>query len=322
MKVLGIYKIEEKDIVSFSQEEKDGTTDIKNEKVVNNLIKDKIDFSNQIDSLSRQSVKMKEEAMLSIGDYILIHALVIPGSEQHPSTMAIRSIRDDNDENKLFEELGKLSAKEIDNPKVWAKLNKQVIEIKKQLAAESPEIQLNVIKARVKELRDALLSQKTSTASLSIRAEKDPLSKYKSKRDFDETSEPEGEISSGNKHRFVIQKHQATNLHFDLRLENDDGVLQSWAIPKHKMPEGKEKLLAVETEPHPVSYAKFKGEIEEGYGKGHVDIWASGKYTPIEIKRDKIVFEINSGKASGRYVLYRTSGKKWLLMVSKSDNNN
>jgi bifunctional non-homologous end joining protein LigD len=187
--------------------------------------------------------------------------------------------------------------------------------VEKEIKFRKEDILTVPTEEELKELKEL---EKSSSYNLSIRAS-DPLKRYKSKRDFDKTNEPEGNVESKNKHRFVIQKHDATNLHFDLRLENDDGVLQSWALPKHKMPEGKEKLLAVETEPHPVEYAKFKGDIEEGYGEGHVDIWASGKYEPIEVKKDKIQFKINSGKAEGTFVLFRTDGKKWMLMRKKED---
>jgi DNA ligase D-like protein (predicted 3'-phosphoesterase) len=184
----------------------------------------------------------------------------------------------------------------------------------------SPEDQFKFIEQEVLKIRKDMAEERQmeKTSFLSIRAA-DLLGAYKKKRDFDGTSEPEGNVSKENKHRFVIQKHDATNLHFDLRLENDKGVLQSWAVPKHKLPEGKEKLLAVETEPHPIEYAKFEGDIEEGYGEGHVDIWASGKYEPIEVKKDKIIFEIKSGNAKGKFVLFRTDGKRWMLMRKKED---
>src|SRR5690606_39114819 len=109
--------------------------------------------------------------------------------------------------------------------------------------------------------------KKKAEFKLSIREAKDPLSTYKKKRDFSETAEPEGQIEKTNKHRFVIQKHDASHLHFDLRLENDEGTMSSWAVPKHKMPGEKDKLLAMKVENHPISYNKFEGEIPEGeYG--------------------------------------------------------
>lgn len=144
----------------------------------------------------------------------------------------------------------------------------------------------------------------------------DPLATYKEKRDFDETSEPEGEVGGENKHRFVIQRHKAKRAgeHFDVRLENDEGAMSSWAIPKHRMPEGKDRLLAIKTEDHPVSYMKFKGEIPEGeYGAGVMGIHDSGTYEEIEKSDGKIVFRLKGKKEKGTYALSRTDGKKWLL---------
>lgn len=159
------------------------------------------------------------------------------------------------------------------------------------------------------------------TSSISKRA-KDPLAKYKSKRDFDETPEPEGNAEKGkNKHRFVIQKHDAdiAKLHFDLRLENDSGAMSSWAVPKHKLPKEGEKLLAQKVEDHPLSYRTFSGKIEEGYGKGDVKIHDSGVYEEIEWSAGKIKFKLNGKKEKGTYVLVKTDGKRWLLMPYKEE---
>lgn len=159
--------------------------------------------------------------------------------------------------------------------------------------------------------------------SLSKRAG-DPLSSYKKKRDFNETSEPEGKKSDKNQYRFVIQRHKAKKVgeHFDLRLENDKGTMSSWAVPKHKLPSKGEKLLATKTEDHPIEYMKFKGELPEGeYGAGKVEIYDSGKYEEIEKSANKIVFKLRGAKAKGTYVLVKTDGKKWLLMQSKEDHD-
>jgi len=152
-------------------------------------------------------------------------------------------------------------------------------------------------------------------ASVSKRA-KDPLSKYKEKRDFEKTPEPTGEIEKGkNQYRFTIQHHKATSNHWDLRLENDKGTLSSWAIGKHTNPKNDEKLLAIKTEDHVIKYMNFEGNIPEGeYGAGKVEIVNNGKYKPIEWAKDKIKFEIPSGRAAGRYVLIHTNGKNWLWM--------
>jgi len=151
----------------------------------------------------------------------------------------------------------------------------------------------------------------------------DPLAKYKSKREFDETSEPKGKKEKGgNRHRFVIQLHHAKKArdHYDLRLENDNGTLSSWSIPKHKLPKGKEKLLAIKTEDHPVEYLKFKGEIAAGYGAGTVEIHDSGTYEEIEASRTKIVFRLKGKKEKGIYKLFRAGGgNKWMVMEASSE---
>lgn len=162
-----------------------------------------------------------------------------------------------------------------------------------------------------------------SKRAADVRYAKDPLSTYKKKRDFDDTKEPEGKAEKGkNQYRFVIQRHKAKQAgeHFDLRLENDDGAMSSWAIPKHKLPSGKENLLAAKTEDHPISYNKFEGEIPEGeYGAGNVSIHDSGKYEEIERSTNKIVFKLKGSKEKGTYTLAKTDGKKWLIMVHKDD---
>jgi bifunctional non-homologous end joining protein LigD len=149
------------------------------------------------------------------------------------------------------------------------------------------------------------------------------LSTYQKKRDFDDTKEPEGKVESGkNQYRFVIQEHDAKKAgkHFDLRLENDKGTMSSWALPKAKLPTGSERLLAMKTEDHPISYNKFEGEIPEGeYGGGTVKIYDSGKYKEIESTNKKIIFELSSKKSKGKYTLINTDGKKWLIMKSKDE---
>jgi DNA ligase D-like protein (predicted 3'-phosphoesterase) len=165
---------------------------------------------------------------------------------------------------------------------------------------------------------DKLLNRIPIAPSISVQDAKDPLSKYKEKREFDETAEPEGKTEKGkNKHRFVIQKHDAekAGTHYDLRLENDDGAMSSWTVPKARLPKGKEKLLAQQTEDHPISYNKFEGKIEEGYGKGTVKIHDKGNYELIKWTKDTIKFKLKGKKEKGTYTLHRTDGKKWLLMV-------
>lgn len=115
---------------------------------------------------------------------------------------------------------------------------------------------------------------------------------------------------------YVIQKHDATHLHYDLRLEMD-GVLKSWAVPKVP-PEVKDiKRLAVQVEDHPIEYAGFEGMIPEGqYGAGTVEIWDRGEYDLLERTEDKIVFKIRGERLQGVYCLIRFKGRgqnNWLF---------
>src|SRR3954464_1996369 len=157
------------------------------------------------------------------------------------------------------------------------------------------------------------------------------LAEYKKKRDFKVTAEPGGKplpkLVKGAC-RFVIQKHDASRLHYDFRLEMD-GVLKSWAVPKG-LPWGKgEKHLAVEVEDHPVEYATFEGIIPQGqYGGGTVMVWDRGQYhvygeDPVKALRDGRMHIVMDGeKAIGEWSLIRTrmeAGKpQWLLLKSGS----
>jgi len=125
------------------------------------------------------------------------------------------------------------------------------------------------------------------------------LSEYEKKRDFKKTDEPKPEKSLKKlKYRFVIQLHKAKKAgdHFDLRLENDNGTLSSWVIPKHKFPKNNEKILAIKTEDHPIDYIDFSGEIKGGYGKGVVEIYDKGHYDEIKRTNTVIVFTLNGKK--------------------------
>jgi DNA ligase D-like protein (predicted 3'-phosphoesterase) len=117
---------------------------------------------------------------------------------------------------------------------------------------------------------------------------------------------------------YVIQKHTATHLHYDLRLEMD-GTLKSWAVPKEPPTSTGVKRLIVQVEDHPLDYADFEGVIPEGkYGAGKVEIWDKGTYKVIDREEDKLVVEINGSKLRGSYVLIRFKGKKnWLFFKKK-----
>ena len=146
-----------------------------------------------------------------------------------------------------------------------------------------------------------------------------PLKQYKKKRKFSETPEPKGKLLKGKSKKsiFVIHKHHASRLHWDLRLEMK-GVLKSWAIPKEPPKDTKTKRLAIQVEDHPLEYAKFEGIIPEGnYGAGKVEIWDKGNYKLKEKTKDKIEFILYGKKLKGNFVLVKTHygdkpEKSWL----------
>jgi DNA ligase D-like protein (predicted 3'-phosphoesterase) len=119
--------------------------------------------------------------------------------------------------------------------------------------------------------------------------------------------------------RFVVQKHDATRLHYDFRLEMDE-ALKSWAIPKELPTVPNIKRLAVEVEDHPVSYITFEGTIPEGeYGAGTVEIWDKGTYTLKSRSNNKIVFTLHGQKLAGDYILVRfKEDKNWLFFKKKT----
>ncbi len=161
-------------------------------------------------------------------------------------------------------------------------------------------------------------------------AGKDPLKKYKEKRDFKKTPEPtSSEKISSNKPRFVIQKHDASRLHYDFRLEVN-GVLKSWAIPKGPSMDPRQKRLAVPTEDHPIDYIDFEGIIPKGnYGAGTVIVWDTGTYQNLKknIPMDKAIEEghvdiqLEGEKLKGGYALIQTGkgNKKFWLLFKKKD---
>lgn len=145
------------------------------------------------------------------------------------------------------------------------------------------------------------------------------LETYKLKRKFSKTPEPEGKVkkTSGKKLIFVVHRHEASHLHWDLRLEMN-GVLASWAVPKEPPIEKNVKRLAIQVEDHPLSYSTFSGIIPEGnYGAGKVEIWDNGTYELKWQDTKKIEFILSGKKLKGHFVLVKTSygskpEKSWL----------
>jgi bifunctional non-homologous end joining protein LigD len=148
------------------------------------------------------------------------------------------------------------------------------------------------------------------------------LTEYKKKRRFEKTSEPKARAGASASGRlFVVQKHQASRLHYDLRLEHD-GVLKSWAVPKGPSSDPATKRLAMAVEDHPVDYADFEGTIPEGeYGGGTVMVWDRGTYTPESghdvatgLKKGDLKVRLQGRKLKGSWVLVRTRDRQWLFI--------
>ena len=175
------------------------------------------------------------------------------------------------------------------------------------------------------------------------RAKRKSLAEYERKRNFKKTSEPSGRPSQGGKRvpkrrhpRFTIQKHAATSLHYDFRLEVD-GVLASWAVPKGPSTNPGDKRLAMRTEDHPMEYLEFEGVIPKGeYGAGPVIVWDRGVFENISETRrgEKLTLEeaLEKGdikvfllgeKIRGAYALVRTSQagdrEQWLLIKKRGE---
>ncbi|WP_276131751.1 DNA polymerase ligase N-terminal domain-containing protein [Polluticoccus soli] len=162
------------------------------------------------------------------------------------------------------------------------------------------------------------------------------LTKYKQKRKFTETPEPTGKANKQNdKLTFVIQRHHASHLHYDFRLELN-GTLKSWAVPKGPSLNPKDKRLAMMVEDHPLEYASFEGDIPPGnYGAGHVDIWDHGTYDPVDEKGEvisatqfakslrsgSIKFRMKGRKLKGEFALVKLKSdeKSWLLIKHRDD---
>src|SRR4051794_22661632 len=147
------------------------------------------------------------------------------------------------------------------------------------------------------------------------------LATYRAKRDFDVTPEPTGCAAASGSWRFVVQRHRARRLHYDLRLELD-GALVSWAVPKGPTLDPKARQLAVHVEDHPLEYIGFEGVIPRGeYGGGDVIVWDTGSWQPARtddpadaLGRGELHFDLHGEKLAGRFVLVRRDGKDWLLL--------
>ncbi|MFT3909787.1 MAG: DNA polymerase ligase N-terminal domain-containing protein [Ferruginibacter sp.] len=163
------------------------------------------------------------------------------------------------------------------------------------------------------------------------------LTKYKQKRDFTTTPEPRaGKSKASSKLAFVVQRHKASHLHYDFRLEMD-GVLKSWAVPKGPSLNPKDKRLAMMVEDHPYDYKDFKGVIPEGYGAGIVEIWDKGTYTGVDengklidekklkasLKAGNLKFSLKGKKLKGEFALVRLKnaekGNEWLLIKHRDN---
>jgi len=164
-----------------------------------------------------------------------------------------------------------------------------------------------------------------------------PLEKYRSKRDFARTPEPEpGPVGDGGG-RFVVQRHRATRLHYDLRLEID-GVLVSWAVPRGPTLDPDERRMAMRTEDHPIEYFDFEGTIPRGeYGAGDVIVWDWGTFTPEEtddpgaaLQSGELKFRLEGDRLRGRFTIIQTGGKRdafgrktepaqWLLIHKRDE---
>ncbi len=161
-----------------------------------------------------------------------------------------------------------------------------------------------------------------------------PLDEYRRKRDFSKTPEPSGDAAARRKRNgdlfFCVQKHLASHLHYDLRLEHD-GVLLSWAVPKGPSIDTSDKRLAMQTEDHPMDYGMFEGVIPEGYGAGIVMLWDYGTWVPevsdvgAALRKGDLKFRLEGYKLKGSWALVRTRGygggskPSWLLIKHRDE---
>jgi bifunctional non-homologous end joining protein LigD len=157
-----------------------------------------------------------------------------------------------------------------------------------------------------------------------------PLKEYRAKRNFSVSPEPKGEARPKTRptHErfFCVQKHLASHLHYDFRLEHD-GVLLSWAVPKGPSLDPKVKRLAMKVEDHPIEYGDFEGVIPEGYGMGIVMLWDQGSWEPLvddvdaALNKGDLKLRLNGVKLKGSWALIRTGGdgRSWLLLKHRDE---
>lgn len=153
------------------------------------------------------------------------------------------------------------------------------------------------------------------------------LTPYRHKRNFTESPEPSGETSkslSKGKNIFCVQKHLASSLHYDFRLEHN-GVLLSWAVPKGPSLNPKDKRLAMRVEDHPFDYAEFEGVIPSGYGAGVVMLWDRGTWQPLDddvdraLEKGELKFALHGVKLKGSWVIVRLKDSKTWLLIKHRD---
>ena len=157
---------------------------------------------------------------------------------------------------------------------------------------------------------------------------KQALAKYRQKRDFSKSPEPSGATTKNKKKEkslfFCVQKHLASHLHYDFRLEHN-GVLLSWAVPKGPSLNPKDKRLAMKVEDHPYDYGEFEGVIPEGYGAGIVMLWDRGTWKPespdidAALAKGDLKFSLDGAKLKGSWVLVRTRDERTWLLIKHRD---
>jgi bifunctional non-homologous end joining protein LigD len=184
-------------------------------------------------------------------------------------------------------------------------------------AAKATKAKVTKAKAAQPTKKPAAKAKKAASKATQPRTEP-ALATYREKRDPTKTPEPMGRTPKGGRSKqsgpvFVIQEHHATALHWDFRLERD-GVLVSWAVPKGVPLDPGSNRLAVHTEDHPLDYGTFEGEIPKGeYGGGTVILWDHGHYECEKWTDREVIFQLHGSRVSGRYVLFKTGGKNWMM---------